>query len=118
MKTHAQTGYELVKSSKYLASAAELILSHHEKFDGSGYPRGLKGKELCLGARIFSVVDAYDAMRSVRVYKGSIPAEEAVDEVVRCCGSYFDPEVVQVFLACQSELEEIARWDALEKQRA
>jgi len=113
MKTHAQAGYDIVQSSDRLAPAAELILSHHEKFDGSGYPRGLKGKEICLGARIFSVVDAYDAMRSVRVYKDPIPAEEAVDEVIRCCGSHFDPEVVQVFLTCQPELEETAGWDAL-----
>jgi len=69
MKKHAQAGYDIVQSSERLASAAELILSHHEKFDGSGYPRGLKGKEICLGARIFSVVDAYDAMRSVRSIK-------------------------------------------------
>jgi len=114
MKTHAQTGYDIVESSEHLSAAAELILSHHEKFDGSGYPRGLKGKEICLGARIFSVVDAYDAMRSVRVYKDPIPADEAVDEVIRCCGSHFDPEVVQVFLTCQPELEETARWDLLD----
>jgi len=116
MKTHAQAGYDIVQSSERLAAAAELILSHHEKFDGSGYPRGLKGKEICLGARIFSVVDAYDAMRSVRVYKDPIPATEAVDEVIRCCGSHFDPEVVQVFLTCQPELEEIARWDIIDKK--
>lgn len=113
MKTHAQAGYDIIRSSERLAPAAELILSHHEKFDGSGYPRGLKGKEICLGARIFSVVDAYDAMRSIRVYKDPIPAEKAVDEVIRCCGSHFDPEVVQVFLTCQPELEEAAGWDAL-----
>jgi len=113
MKTHAQSGYDIIKSSKRLAPAAELILSHHEKFDGSGYPRGLTGKEICLGARIFSVIDAYDAMRSVRVYKDPVPAEEAVDEVIRCCGAHFDPEVVQVFLTCQPELEKTAGWDSL-----
>ncbi len=113
MKTHAQAGYDIIKSSARLAPAAELILSHHEKFDGSGYPRGLTGKEICLGARLFSVIDAYDAMRSVRVYKDPIPATEAVDEVIRCCGTHFDPEVVQVFLTCQPELEETAGWDAL-----
>ncbi len=113
MKTHAQAGYDIIKSSARLAPAAELILSHHEKFDGSGYPRGLTGKEICLSARIFSVIDAYDAMRSVRVYKDPVPAAEAVDEVIRCCGSHFDPEVVQVFLTCQPELEEAAGWDIL-----
>ena len=114
MKTHAQAGYDIVQSSERLALAAELILSHHEKFNGSGYPRGLKGKEICLGARIFSVVDAYDAMRSVRVYKGPIPADEAVEEIVRCGGAHFDPDVVQVFLTCQPELEEVAGWDTLD----
>lgn len=116
MKTHAQTGYDIVQSSDHLSPAAELILSHHEKFDGSGYPRGLKGKEICLGARIFSVVDAYDAMRSVRVYKDPIPADEAVDEIVRCGGAHFDPDVVQVFLTCHPELEETANWDIIDPQ--
>jgi len=114
MKTHAQAGYDIIKSSVRLAPAAELILSHHEKFDGSGYPRGLAGKEICLSARIFAVIDAYDAMRSVRIYKDSIPAAEAIDEIIRCCGSHFDPEVIQVFLTCQPELEEIAKWDILD----
>lgn len=111
MKRHAQAGYDIVRSSERLAPAAELILSHHEKFDGSGYPRGLKGKEICLGARIFAVVDAYDAMRSVRVYKDAIPAEEAVDELIRCCGSHFDPDIVQAFLTCQPEFEQTAQWN-------
>jgi len=115
MKNHAQAGYEIIKSSARLAPAAELILSHHEKFDGSGYPRGLTGKEICLGARLFSVIDAYDAMRSVRAYKDPIPATEAVDEVIRCCGTHFDPEVVQVFLTCQPELEKTAQWDVLDE---
>ncbi len=113
MRSHAQIGYDILRSSEYLAPAAELILSHHEKFDGSGYPRGLKGDEICLGARIFSVVDAYDAMRSVRVYKKSVSAELALEEVLRCSGAHFDPDVVQVFLTCQPALEEIAGWDAL-----
>ncbi len=116
MKTHAQAGYDIVQSSEHLTPAAELILSHHEKFDGSGYPRGLKGKEICLGARIFSVIDAYDAMRSARIYKNPIPAEEAVDEIIRCCGSHFDPEVVQVFLTCQPTLEKAGAWDIIDKQ--
>jgi len=118
MKRHAQAGYDIVKTSEHLAQAAELILSHHEKFDGSGYPRGLKGKEICLGARIFAVVDAYDAMRSVRVYKDPVPAEEAVDEIIRCCGSHFDPDIVQAFLTCQPEFEQNADWDAIDQPSA
>ncbi len=113
MQTHVQIGYDLVKSSPYLVRAAPIILEHHEKYDGSGYPHGLKGNEICLGARIFSVVDAYDAMRSVRVYKDSISAEEALEEILRCRGTHFDPEIVQVFLPCQSALENTAEWDPL-----
>jgi putative nucleotidyltransferase with HDIG domain len=112
MKTHPQIGHDIIQSSEYLSVAAELILSHHEKYDGSGYPRGLKGDEICLGARIFSVVDAYDAMRSVRVYKGAIPADQTLEEIIRCRGTHFDPAVVEVFLKCQPALEEIAGWDA------
>ena len=115
MRNHAQIGYDIIQSSKQLAGAAEIILSHHEKYDGSGYPRGLKGDEICLGARIFSVVDAYDAMRSVRVYKKAIPTEEALEEIRRCDGTLFDPEVVKAFMACQPLLEEIAQWDTLDQ---
>jgi len=115
MRTHVQIGYDIVESSEYLAGAAELILSHHEKYDGSGYPRGLHGEEICLGARIFAVVDAYDAMRSVRVYQDSISAEQAKAEVLRCSGTHFDPDIVQVFLTCRPELEKCGGWDRLEK---
>jgi len=115
MKSHVQTGYNIVKSSDYLSVAAELILSHHEKYDGSGYPRGLKGEEICLGARIFSVVDAYDAMRSVRVYKKAVSAKQALEEVLRCCGTHFDPDIVDVFLTCRPELEKTADWDTLDE---
>lgn len=113
MKSHAQVGHNILQSSERLAGAAEIILSHHEKFDGSGYPRGLKGEEICLGARIFAVVDAYDAMRSIRVYKDSISEELALEEMLRCNGAHFDPSVVEVFLNCRSALEEIAIWDTL-----
>ncbi len=113
MKNHAQIGHDIIRSSRHLAGAAEIILSHHEKFDGSGYPRGLRGHEICLGARIFAVVDAYDAMRSARVYKDAISETEALEEMLRCNGAHFDPDVVFVFLECRSALEEIALWDEL-----
>ncbi len=118
MKTHPQIGYDIIKASAYLAGAAALVLSHHEKFDGSGYPRGLAGNAICLGARIFAVVDAYDAMRSVRVYKPATSAEQALEEILRCSGSHFDPEVVNVFRSCQAALEEIAVRDTLETAQA
>lgn len=113
MQRHPQIGHDILQSSERLAGAAEIILSHHEKFDGSGYPRGLKGDEICLGARIFAVVDAYDAMRSVRIYQDSVSEELALEEMLRCNGAHFDPTVVEVFLKCRSALEEIAIWDTL-----
>jgi putative nucleotidyltransferase with HDIG domain len=113
MKTHAQIGHDILQSSERLAGAAEIILSHHEKFDGSGYPRGLKGHEICLGARIFAIVDAYDAMRSIRVYKDSVSEAKALEEMLRCNGAHFDPDIVSVFLECRSAMEEIALWDEL-----
>jgi len=115
MRTHVQIGYDIVESSEYLAGAAELVLSHHEKYDGSGYPRGLQGEDICLGARIFAVVDAYDAMRSVRIYQDSISAEQARAEVLRCSGTHFDPDIVQVFMACRPDMEACAGWDRLEE---
>lgn len=116
MRTHVQIGYDIVKASPFLAPAAEIVLSHHEKYDGSGYPRGLKGDEICLGARIFSVIDAYDAMRSARIYQRAICREPATEEIIRCSGSHFDPEIVDLFLQCQRELEACVPWDQLPRQ--
>lgn len=110
MKTHARIGYEILATSPSLAVAAEIVLSHQEKFDGSGYPRGLKGNEIALGARIFSVVDAYDAMRSKRPYSDSLPPEAAREELLRHAGAQFDPLVVDTFLRCQERIESDIRW--------
>jgi len=112
MRSHVRFGYDIVRTSDYFAPAAAIILAHHEKYDGSGYPRGLKGAEICLGARIFAVVDAYDAMRSVRVYKPSISPEDAQAEIVRCSGTHFDPAIVEVFLRCRDEIERVGGWSA------
>lgn len=114
MKTHPQIGYDIIRSSKTLGAASEIVLSHHEHFDGSGYPRGLKGDEICLGARIFAVVDAYDAMRSVRVYQGAVPMDEALEEIRRCSGTQFDPVVVDAFMECRPVFEDIAHWNMTE----
>lgn len=113
MRTHVQIGYDFVKASPHLEQAAEIVLSHHEKFDGSGYPRGLKGDAICLGARIFSVIDAYDAMRSVRVYQDSIPEKEAMEEICNCSGSHFDPDIIKTFMECHLQLEKIGKWSEL-----
>ena len=105
MRTHPEIGHRVVSSSPHLRNAAEIVLSHQERFDGRGYPRGLKGREICLGARIFALADAYDAMRSDRAYKRAIPPAETVREIVRNSGTQFDPQLVQVLIRCQDRLE-------------
>jgi diguanylate cyclase (GGDEF)-like protein/putative nucleotidyltransferase with HDIG domain len=112
MRRHAEYGYNLLCSSHYLRDAAAIVYSHHERYDGTGYPRALKGEEICLGARIFAVADAYEAMRSHRVYRRPIPPDKALAEVLQGRGTQFDPAVVDVFKRCQPELEEILRREA------
>jgi putative nucleotidyltransferase with HDIG domain len=100
MRRHPRYGYEFVKEIEFLDNgAADIILSHHEKFDGSGYPRGLKGEEISLGARIFSVVDAMDAMVHDRPYHRATTFPFACDEILRTAGTHFDPELVEPALA-------------------
>ena len=83
---------------RFLGEALDVIAHHHEKFDGSGYPRGLKNGDIPLAARIFSIVDAFDAMTTDRPYRRSVPVEAALEEIVRCSGHHFDPDVVEAFL--------------------
>ena len=110
MRTHAEIGYNILRSSRHMKEIAELVYSHQERYDGTGYPRGLKGVAICLGARIFSVIDAYDAMRSDRPYRKAMSSEIARDEIVHCSGTHFDPAVVDAFLRHQDELESIGCW--------
>jgi response regulator RpfG family c-di-GMP phosphodiesterase len=99
MRQHVRIGYDLVSGISFLSGAAQILLAHQEFYDGTGYPRGLAGKEIPLGARIFSVADALDAMTSDRPYRNALSFQDARDEIVRCSGSQFDPEVVQTFLS-------------------
>jgi len=101
MKQHPEKGYRIALSSNYLTNVAGLILKHHERWDGSGYPLGLKGSEIPLECRILSVVDSFDTMTSCRPYCHSKSREEAVGELNRCAGSQFDPEVVEVFMGME-----------------
>jgi response regulator RpfG family c-di-GMP phosphodiesterase len=87
------------RSSSALAGCAKFVRASHERFDGSGYPDGLAGEEIPLGARIISVCDAFDAMTSDRPYRSAMSAEVALDELRRCAGSQFDPVVVAAFCA-------------------
>lgn len=100
MKRHPHIGHEMLKEISFLSGAADIVHSHHERFDGKGYPRGLFGDEVPLGARVFAVADAFDAMTSDRPYRRALTAEMAREEIVRHSGTQFDPDVVQAFLLC------------------
>lgn len=104
MRTHCEIGYDMVVKIPFLREAAEIVLSHQEYFDGSGYPRGLRGEAIPLGARIFAVADALDAMISDRPYRKALPIDHARKEILRCSGTQFDPKVVETFLALPDSL--------------
>ncbi len=103
MQRHAQIGFDLVKGITFLADAAEIVLAHHERFDGYGYPRALKGEEILLGARIFAVADTLDAITSDRPYRRASSFESARETIRRLSGSQFDPHVVDVFVSIPAE---------------
>jgi len=98
IKKHPEIGYQIAKSSPQLSHIADFILAHHERWDGSGYPRGLKGNEIPLISRIISIVDAFDVMIEGRVYKSPRTVTEAIEELKRCSGTQFDPELVKIFI--------------------
>lgn len=98
MRQHCERGYEMVRKIPFLRDAAEIVYAHQERFDGTGYPRGLRGEQIPLGARIFSVADALDAMTSDRPYRKGSSIHAATSEIVRCSGTQFDPHIVEVFL--------------------
>lgn len=99
MRKHCEIGYAVLQRIPFLKEAAEIVLSHQECYDGSGYPRGLKGEQIPLGARIFAVADTLDAMISDRPYRKALPISAAREEIQKYSGRQFDPRVVQVFLA-------------------
>lgn len=98
MRKHPEIGYRIAESSHELSHISEYILYHHERWDGTGYPRGLKGDKIPRLSRILSIVDAYDVMTHSRPYKGVMSHEEAIDEIICCSGKQFDPEIVDVFI--------------------
>ncbi|MCC7139170.1 MAG: response regulator [Planctomycetes bacterium] len=97
MRLHPEFGGEIVEKIAFLRGASEVVRCHHERWDGKGYPKGLREREIPLAARIFMVVDAYDTITSKRPYKEPQPPEAAIDEIRRCAGTHFDPEVVAAF---------------------
>ena len=102
MKNHPRVGFKIANASSEFSVIAEDILSHHERWDGSGYPRGLKGEEIPYLARIISIIDAYDVMTNERPYTEAINRIEALAEIKRCAGSQFDPEIAEEFIAMLS----------------
>ena len=95
-------------SADYLKEARNLTLYHHERWDGKGYPKGLKGEEIPLSARIMAVADVFDALVARRSYKDGFPFDTAIDIIRKDSGTHFDPEVVEAFLLCQDEAKKIA----------
>jgi putative nucleotidyltransferase with HDIG domain len=112
MKLHCEHGYEMVRKIPFLRNAAEIVYAHQEWFDGSGYPRGLRAEEIPLGARIFAIADSLDAMTSDRPYRKGTTFAKAAEEIVRCAGTQFDPQIVDVFLAMPPETWPRLRSDA------
>jgi len=109
MQTHSRIGYELVCHIPFLAPAAEIVLAHQESYDGSGYPQGLRGEAIPLGARIFAVADTLDAMTSDRPYRRALPWAAAYDEIRRESGQQFDPKVVKAFFTLPGKIWEDIR---------
>jgi putative nucleotidyltransferase with HDIG domain len=104
MRSHCEIGYSLLASIPFLREAAEIVLTHQEHFDGTGYPHGLKGKRIPIGSRIFAVADTLDAMISDRPYRGALPIHLARKEILAHSGTQFDPDVVAAFVRKPDEI--------------
>jgi putative nucleotidyltransferase with HDIG domain len=99
MRTHCEIGYNMLTRIPFLREAADIVLAHHESFDGTGYPRGLRGEQIPLGSRIISIANTLDAMLSDWPYRDALPMSHAREEIRRCAGTQFDPKIVEVFLS-------------------
>jgi putative nucleotidyltransferase with HDIG domain len=110
IKKHPEYGFKILKGLSLPDEVSNLVYSHHERYDGKGYPNGSKGSRIPLGARIFSIADAFDAMTSYRVYRSSISFDEAKEIIKKSSGSQFDPEIVDIFLNISNdELAKISK---------
>lgn len=98
IKKHPEIGWRILNSINEFSELANYVIAHHEKWDGSGYPKGLKGEEIPLQARIITVADAYDAMTSERSYRKSLSKEKVIEELEKCSGTQFDPQIIDIFL--------------------
>jgi putative nucleotidyltransferase with HDIG domain len=99
VKEHSEAGARILETVPFLADVVPIVRHHHERWDGSGYPAGLAGEDIPFLARVLAVADSFDAMVSERPYRGPLPRRLAIDEVVLCSGSQFDPAVVDAFVA-------------------
>jgi putative nucleotidyltransferase with HDIG domain len=105
MKRHPEFAHEMLSPIEYLQPALDIPYCHHEKWDGSGYPKGLKGREIPMAARIFAVTDVWDALTSVRPYRPVWPEEKVLEHVRSLGGTHFDPDVLEVFLKINNKLQ-------------
>jgi putative nucleotidyltransferase with HDIG domain len=113
MELHVPIGYDLIKRIPFLGEAAEIVLTHHERCDGSGYPRGLKAADIPVSAKVFAIADTVDAMTSDRPYRSALPFEKAREEIRRGSGQQFDSRAADVFLGLPEEV-----WAGLREQAA
>ncbi|HZQ92089.1 MAG TPA: HD domain-containing phosphohydrolase [Terriglobales bacterium] len=111
MREHCYRGYQMLRKIPFLGEASEIVYAHQECYDGSGYPRGLRGEEIPLGARIFAIADTLDAITSDRPYRRAQPFSAARDEIVKWSGRQFDPQIVKVFTSMPESI-----WDDLRKE--
>ena len=107
MRKHPRIGNDMIRDIGFLSGAADIVLAHHERYDGKGYPKGLKAEEIPLGARIFVIADTFDAMTSDRPYRAALTPEQSREEIIRCSGTQFDPRCVQAFLLAWDRVLEI-----------
>lgn len=105
MKDHTGQGAKMIQNVKKLRAVASWLKSHHERWDGRGYPCGLKGTEIPFFARVIALADTYDAMTSTRPYRKALPHEVAIQEIKRCSGVQFDPELAEIFVANEAEIK-------------
>jgi putative two-component system response regulator len=110
MRRHPDIGFRILSGIKFLQGAAQIVLQHHERYDGLGYPKGLDGENITIGARIFALADAFDSMTSDRPFQVACSFEAGREEIRRCSAKQFDPRVVEAFLQIpMEEWQEIRR---------
>jgi HD-GYP domain-containing protein (c-di-GMP phosphodiesterase class II) len=104
MKRHPETAMQLIAGIKYLKGASEIPYCHHEKWDGTGYPRGLRGNDIPIAARLFALVDVWDALSSDRPYRAAWPSTKIYQHILQGSGTHFDPDLIPIFFKVQSEI--------------